>query len=263
MVETEKSKQAAPPKPSASIILLRDGPDGVELFVVQRSEAMDVAANATAFPGGALDQQDIDFANAINPEDHLLAVKINAIRELFEETGLLYASSEPEGHLLSAKQLEAVAHFRQPIIDEQLTFERFLADQGLHLRHDALFHFIKLVTPKVVRRRFSTDFFVAVEPADQRPDHHKDELQSAYWCSLQSLLKESATGSIELRFPTELNCVRLAQQDSVENIMTNLEHPVPVVTPFVEKLDDGILLTAPPEAGVGNMQRLVPLTIES
>lgn len=251
-------------KPSASIILLREGEQGVELFVVRRNAKMRFAAGATAFPGGALDQQDIDFAGAVNPSDKLLPYQINAIRELFEETGLLFASLQDSDEILSAAEVGKLSHYRKPIVDGELSFESFLKEQQLVLNTDALIHFSKWIAPEMVKQRFATDFFLARSPADQCDNYDIKQLDTgehdaAYWCPLATLMERLAGGEISMLFPTEMNCIRLMQENTVDQIIAAAVQPAPVVKTRAKKTEHGISVYAPPEAGVGPLVRELPI----
>ena len=251
---SESQATENPAKPSASIILLRDGDQGVELFVVRRNQQMRFAAGATAFPGGALDQQDIDFANRLNSGDEILPFRINAIRELFEETGMLFAA-DSAGNLLSAKAVNNLSHYRELLVSEQLSFEQFLAQENLTLMTNKLVHFACWVAPEIVEHRFATDFFLAPQPSDQQSEPDTGELDAAYWSPLTVLMNELRNGEISMLFPTEMNCLRLMQHQTVAEIFAAVRQPAPVIYTTIEQTADEIMLCTPPEAEVGLQKR--------
>ena len=245
---------ASQPRPSASIILLREGEQDVELFVVRRNQQMRFAPGATAFPGGALDRQDIEFAKKLDADDPLLPYRINAIRELFEETGLLLASDRT-GNFLSAAETAVLSHYRKALVDDLLSFEQFVSQEQLVLEIDSLVHFARWVAPAVVKPRFETDFFLALEPGDQQGQYDPGELDAAYWSPLGMLMQQLQQGEINMVFPTEMNCLRLMQHSTVEQLMSELAQPAPVIRTVAEETPEGIFLCTPPEAGVGEQRR--------
>lgn len=254
-VEHKQTPDSGPePRPSASIILIRDGDQGVELFVVRRNANMRFAPGATAFPGGALDKQDRDFANAINPQDDILPFRINAIRELFEETGLLLARNK-HGELLNRSEALALFHYREPLVNDVLSFEAFVQKESLQLNLDSLVHFARWVAPAVVKPRFATDFFLAPQPGDQHSEPDTGELDAAHWVPLQTLMSQVESREVKMVFPTEMNCLRLMQQPNVNEIMAAATQPAPIIRTVSEETDEGIFLCTPPEAGVGFHRR--------
>src|SRR3954471_15158668 len=104
-----ESKLIATPQPAATVMLLRDGDDGMEVFMIVRHEKSDVHAGALVFPGGRVDPEDYDlaldsavFAAQDGVDSRMAALRVGAVRETFEECGVLLARPRGEQALVSA-----------------------------------------------------------------------------------------------------------------------------------------------------------------
>src|SRR5450755_1146177 len=133
---------------SATVMLLRDGADGLEVFMLRRHSAMATSPGRHVFPGGLVDAA--DYGNRTADEAFVIA----AIRETFEETGVLMATSNTGQQLdLEAERIALVAH--------QTTFDDVLARHNLTAELDALRPWSHWITPLYEPRRYDTRFFVA------------------------------------------------------------------------------------------------------
>src|SRR5947207_5797846 len=117
----EESKQAVMPLPAATILLLRDGEAGLEVFMVKRHHQIDFVAGALVFPGGRVDKGDSEAALRDHADgggewtDVMRAIGAAAIREAFEESGILLARDADTGNLVSAERLERLEPFRKAL----------------------------------------------------------------------------------------------------------------------------------------------------
>lgn len=216
---------AVTPKDAAAIILLRD-PDDPKVFWVKRAKTLKFMANYHAFPGGQRDAEDteVPMINAENDADAVM--RVAALRELFEETGVLIARGAEE---LSAARRAAL---RQELHEERTSFKDLLARARLQLDASLLTEAPRWVTPPHLPRRYDTRFYAAWLPAGQETEIIPGELEEGEWlrpkealqrwmdgdclivtpifCALQAL-KEGADD-----FAARMLCVSQEQRDHLE-----------------------------------------------
>jgi 8-oxo-dGTP pyrophosphatase MutT (NUDIX family) len=208
-------------KPSSTVVLARDGANAPELLLVRRHERS-AFGGAHVFPGGVLEPADARVADHCTgitaaEADALLHVSEGltwfsaAIRELFEESGVLLATVGRHG-----VDLEAT---RNALNEGALEWQAFVSDNALRLRCDALNYFSFWITPEALPRRFSTRFFLAAMPADQDAVHCGGELTDSCWMSAQDALTACHEGSIQLHFPTMRTLEALARHGTVDELL--------------------------------------------
>ncbi len=146
------AKPVAVPVPAATILILRDTADGMEVFMVKRHHQIDFVAGALVFPGGKASKGDFDaglaeFADcdpSWSAEMHALGAC--AIREAFEESGILLAR-DATGAFVSATHLAALSHYREKLEKHEIALLDMLRAEKLRLACDCLVHFAHWVTP--------------------------------------------------------------------------------------------------------------------
>lgn len=190
---------APPPRAAATLLLLRDGDGGVEVALLQRSAHLGFAKGMYVFPGGALDEDD-----ARHGDPWLVA----AIRETFEECGVLLAEPSP------ARELEAL---------RQRAFADVLTELQVHPAVDALHMFAHWVTPEVESRRFDTRFYAAELPAGQDLLALTGEHQAVGW------FRPGDTQGLPMLPPTVAALAEVARHDTVEQVLAVTRHPVPIM----------------------------------
>ncbi len=256
---------AAPvtPLPAASILLLRDGPDGLEVLMMERHAAMGFAAGAMVFPGGKIDASDEapaliargNHSGNLSGSLDLSAFRLGALRELFEEAGILLGV-DAEGEAVDpTRAAELAALHREDVLGNPPAFAAMLGTEDLYLAAGDLVHFAHWITPQPVPRRFDTHFFVTRAPAGQGAVSDGQEAVSMSWLRPAVALEMAVSGEHMLMFPTKLNLGRLARSCTVDEALTvAASSPVVTVmpTPIVE--DGEIYLTIPPEAGYGEVK---------
>ena len=194
----------ASPRPSSTVILLREGADGIETCLVQR-HGRTAFGNTWAFPGGVVEAFDacvhdacagasaetlnrqLDVPNALNYYSA-------AIREVFEETGVLLGSARAAPAALAAS--------RAALNDGQLEWEHFVRDAGVELAADALHYLSYWITPVGLPKRFATRFFLARMPAGQTAQHCGRELVDCRWVGTAAAILENSDGRLPMAFPT-------------------------------------------------------------
>ncbi len=192
------------PRPSASVILVRDAPgeSGLETFMVRRHARSPVAPSAYVFPGGTVRPDDLD--EAAPPDGQLLAnvlsersdtpveparaaaLYVAAVRELFEEAGVLLVRDVGGGRLLEVDGAdhalqERLESTRLALQARDLSLAGVLADWGWQPAFDRLVPFSHWVTPTVLAARFDTWFFVAEMPVRQAALHDTIETSEGVW----------------------------------------------------------------------------------
>lgn len=245
---------------AATVVLLRDSPDGVEIFMVVRHHQIDFASGALVFPGGSLDKADEAIAaNAAlcvpcgDADVELLTFRIAAIREAFEECGVLLARRPGSASLLPAAELAPIEQkWRAGLNDGSLSFLDLLLEEGLVLATDAMIPYAHWITPEGMPKRFDTWFYLAVAPEDQLALHDGHEAVDSVWLTAQQALEGAASGKYTVIFPTERNLFKMAGYRSAdEAFAATRADKIVSVLPVLKKTDDGVYLNIPEEAGYG------------
>ena len=257
-------KEAAPIVPASTVLLLRDGAEGLEVFMVVRHHQIDFASGALVFPGGKADPQDFDaelreLADNGHDDDKLFAAQVSALRETFEECGILLARDLDTDKTIDGVKLASLQQYRQPIVDHEMTFAELLRSQGLRLQCGELGHFAHWITPDMMPKRFDTHFYATAAPEDHLALHDGHESVDSVWIKPSTALAEAEAGTRTIIFPTLRNIEKLAKFDSVSAALNacRAETPVPV-TPWVEKRGDERYLCIPPDAGYDVNEELMP-----
>jgi 8-oxo-dGTP pyrophosphatase MutT (NUDIX family) len=216
---SETAKPAAVPVPAATILLLRDGEQGLEVFMVKRHHQIDFVAGALVFPGGKLEKGDSDAALAAHCNGgeawtaEMRALGAGAIREAFEESGILLARDARTGDFVTPGRLEELQHYR-PLLDKR---EAVLADvlekEKLRLALDQLVHFAHWITPANMPKRFDTHFFLAVSPVGHAGSHDGHESVDSVWITPNGAISDRKKWNVI--FPTKLNLMKLDNSKTV------------------------------------------------
>lgn len=255
----------AQPVPAATILMLRDGPTGLETFMVVRHHQIDFASGALVFPGGKIDSGDYEVREYCHGVDALdnetLGVMAGAIREAFEECGVLLARAAGASELISGDRLITLDPYRRQLNENEVTFLEFLEREQLILACDCLLHFAHWVTPPMMPKRFDTHFYLAAAPWDHLAVHDGHESVDSIWISAKDALAGSKDGTYTIIFPTLLNIEMLGLSRDVENAMEMAEsRKIVEVLPWTEMREDGSYLCIPPEAGYPYSEQKLPDT---
>ena len=241
------------PKPAATVLIVRDAPE-LEVLMVRRSAGMAFGASAWVFPGGKVAPADADPAwddLSDGSYDHYeRSLRIAAAREVFEESGLLLATSS--GNELDAEAFSTFDSHRAGVEAEPARFLSLVRDAGLRLTLDRLVPFAHWITPSFEPRRFDTHFFLVRAPASQIVRHDGREAVDHEWVAPETLLARRREGQAKLMFPTRLNLEVLARAASAADAEGQARvRTVVTVEPKVEDRADGKVLVIPAEAGYG------------
>ena len=207
--------------------------------MVERAKKMAFAAGAWVFPGGRIDQADLELGAATGME----AAMVAAIRETLEEAAI------PVGLSPAPDQARARALQDELVADEP--FEGILRQNGISLDGAVLTPFARWVPKFHAVRRFDTLFFVAqCAPGEWEPRVIEGECTRAAWLSATELLELDRLAEARLIFPTRRNLERLAQHSSFEEIRADaLAHPIEPITPWVEQHGSEQFITIPADHG--------------
>ncbi len=226
--------EPAPARPASTVLLLRDGAGGLEVFMVVRHHEIDFASGALVFPGGRVEASDAVLAGG----DAAAAFRVAAIRETWEECGVLLA--------LPGAPAPADGEFAA-----------MLAARALVPHIAGLAPFAHWITPEPVPKRYDTHFFLAAAPADQDAVHDGQEAVDSVWIRPVDALQAGLAGSRKLVFPTRMNLTKLARHASVAEAFA-AAHATPVVTvmPQMRMTAAGRVLRIPAAADYGGEEFL-------
>jgi 8-oxo-dGTP pyrophosphatase MutT (NUDIX family) len=196
-------------KPSATVVLLRDTADALEVFMLRRLTAMAFAGGMHVFPGGVVD-----------PSDQ--TPTLTAIRETFEESGVLLAT----GNVADKELLE---QDRLALVDHRATLAEVLNRHHLVPRPDLLRPWSRWITPVFEPRRYDTHFFVALAPEGQQARDVGGESDDATWVAPQAALANAERGDWFLMPPTETTLRELLRYRSAEEAFAAAESREPYV----------------------------------
>ena len=251
----------APPRLAATVMLLRDGEAGMEVFMIVRHQSNDFASGALVFPGGRVDPEDHDlaadaavFAPQAGVDATAAALRVAAIRETFEECGVLLARARGESALVSAARLRDIeAAHRPAMARRETTFGAILAKENLTLAPETMVHFAHWITPEHVPKRFDTHFFLAAAPSDQIALHDGEEAVDSIWIPPTTAIESAKTGTYKLVFPTQMNLQKLAHHSAAPAAIDAARTSrVVTVLPKQERAGDGMrVMRLPLDAGYG------------
>ncbi len=241
------------PRPAATVTLVRDTPHGFEVLMMQRNFQSVFMPGMHVFPGGAVDQHDssaaiaalcsgLDDADAsrrLGIASGGLAYWIAAIRESFEEAGILLAcdSSGATVTLDDAVRAERFHSYRKRVEHGEHPLSDMLCDEGLRLPLQHMTYFSHWITPVGAPRRYDTRFFVAHAPQAQQPLHDNRETINHVWVRPAEALSLHKQKKFDMRTPTVHTLRLFAEHDSVATLIQRLQAlgDVPVIEPRIAK----------------------------
>jgi len=248
--------------PAATILLIRDGPppDGeLEVFMVQRHHQIDFATGALVFPGGKVDPGDHDARlrahsgpRAASLDEAALSVRAAAIRETFEECGVLLARPRGQEQLVSAPRLAAIRErYREALEAHDLPLAQLVEEEDLELAVDTLVPFAHWITPEFMPRRFDTTFYLVAAPPDQLALHDGLESVDSLWTTVARARSDAQSGRRTIIFPTLMQLGKLGRSRTVADALAAARaEPVVTVLPRLERDDSGRRrMVLPAEAG--------------
>ena len=212
-----RENRSVKPLPAATVTLVRDAPRGLEVLMLQRSHSLNFMPGVYVFPGGALDAadgspemqamcaglEDEAASRALGVERGGIAYWVAAIREAFEEAGILLAY-DASGNMVSlhGDAAERYRAHRSSLDERRGDFGAIVREEGLRLAVDRLTYFGHWITPVRAPRRYDTRFFLAVAPERQEARHDNYETIAHVWMRPQEALDLCARETLNMRFPT-------------------------------------------------------------
>jgi 8-oxo-dGTP pyrophosphatase MutT (NUDIX family) len=237
-------------RPAATVILLRDGPDGVEAWLLRRVAAMAFAAGATVFPGGRVDEADhgdVAFAGADpalltdrfgGSAEQARASVVAAIRETFEETGVLL--TRPPHDVVSDAQAARLARRRRQVEAREVSFTAVLTELDVAVDADLIRAWARWITPSAEPRRYDTRFYVAALPPGATADAETTEAAQAQWIRPAEALAEYERGERPMLTPTMLTLGELAGYATVAAVLAaSAARSLAPIEPEIVTLDSG------------------------
>lgn len=241
------------PIPSATVTLVRDTAGGLEVLMMQRNFNSGFVPGAYLFPGGAVDEQDAapdaselcvglddtQASGALGITSGGLAYWIAAIRESFEEAGLLLAY-EPGGGLVELLRDDMIERFsvhRRAVDEGGRSLAAIVREEGLRIAVDRLVYFSHWITPVGAPRRYDTRFFVAKAPAAQAPLHDNRETISHVWIRPGAALDQHRAGKFKMRIPTAHTLEQFAGFDRAASLLdaVRAQRVAPAILPRIDK----------------------------
>ncbi|HEU4946925.1 MAG TPA: NUDIX hydrolase [Kribbella sp.] len=246
-----EGRTPAEPRPASTVILLRDTSTGPEVYLLRRHQTMAFAAGMTVFPGGRVDETDASIADSWAgpppawfaerlgcPADTAAAFVAAAVRETFEESGVLLAGPSTESVVEDTTGDDWEAD-RVALEDRSLGFADFLHRRGLVLRADLLGVWAHWITPEFEPRRYDTRFFVAALPVGQVTRDVTSESDQVAWLSPAEAVRAVEAGDMAMLPPTYLCCRDLMPYGEVaEALAAAADRVVRPILPVLRIEDD-------------------------
>jgi 8-oxo-dGTP pyrophosphatase MutT (NUDIX family) len=235
-----------PVRDAATVVLLRDGAQGLETWLLTRTREMVFAAGMTVFPGGRVDEADAELpfddgacspiAQRFGCDEPLARALVGAaVRETFEETGVLLTS--PAAQLPDA---------RADVEAGRIGFGDLLRANGLVIDVTALRPWARWVTPRNEVRRYDTRFFIGALPPGAEPQDVTTESVSASWVGVTEAVAQAGAGTRQMLPPTIFTLTSLAGFGSVADAFAAAaERPLDAVRPTIRFEGERIIATMP------------------
>ncbi|QDL38558.1 NUDIX hydrolase [Rhodoferax sediminis] len=254
------------PIPSATVLMLRDAPHGLEVFLLKRHGLSDVLGGAYVFPGGKMDRQDMGFVGRLDQPTRVLhetlgepqlseaqaaALYVAAIREVFEEAGVLFAALEA----VLTPESWASLHAGRPFGEVLDLVDAPLAVAGL-------VPWSRWITPVAsvrARKHFDARFFVAAVPPGQEPVHDQHEATESVWLAPQRALREYWEGRIQLAAPQIMSLALLSRYRDVAGVLAEARgRKPPCIHPEVFDQGGIHIVCYPGDEGHSMRSRVIP-----
>jgi 8-oxo-dGTP pyrophosphatase MutT (NUDIX family) len=259
------------PRDAATVMLVRDAEVGsaVEVCMLRRNLASEFVAGAYVFPGGKLDpadrsaeaaalcrgRSDEEASGRLGLDGGGLAFWVAALRECFEESGVLVARHEDGvGELLDTSDEKTASRFedrRRALNEGRTTLVDICRDEGLALAADEMYYVSHWITPEVSPRRYDTRFFITAAPLGQTARHDAGETIATVWVRPDEALERHAALETVLLPPTVANLTSIAGYSSTEEVMAWARgvREVQTVLPIVLFEDGNLVILRPGDSG--------------
>ena len=253
--------ELVPVRDAATVMLLRDGADGLQVCMLRRNLNSDFVGGAYVFPGGAVDADDAapdvaglvtgwtdeSASRQVDVDAGGLAFWVAAIRESFEEAGLLLARDEAGRIVDLDTDAARWAEHRRAVDSGEGRLIDICRAEGLVLATDQIEYFSRWVTPLGAPRRYDTRFFVALAPEGQTPVHDDREVIATRWIRPSTALAEHRAGRFELIFPTVRTLESLQRFESADAVVAHASTigRIDPIVPRIVESESGMRIVLP------------------
>jgi 8-oxo-dGTP pyrophosphatase MutT (NUDIX family) len=258
---SDGSRTPVEAKHASTVVLLRRGdgtPGSLQVYLLRRHVDMAFAAGMCVFPGGGVDPRDFDhqigwagptaaqWADRMGVEESLArALVCAAVRETFEESGVLLAGPTPDS-VVSDTTGEDWEADRRALEAREVSFTDFLDRRGLSLRTDLLALWGSWVTPVFEPRRYDTRFFVAEMPEGQVTRDVSTESDKVLWLSVADAIRAVDDGQMLMLPPTYCTCMEVFEYGEPEDVLAAAAgRDLTPVEPEAVREGDGAYLVIP------------------
>lgn len=245
-------------QPAATIIVARDSADGIETLMLLRNPKSDFVGGVYVFPGGMVDDidrhpemvsvcqglSDNEASECLGMPQDGLAYWVAAIRECFEEAGILIAVDK-RGEFISLDKTDTAARFlgyRNALFEGRTDLMEICRTEGLRLAVGRIAYFSHWITPEVSPRRYDTRFFVGISPARQEGFHDKTETIAHTWIRPEDALTQHKQGEFKIILPTIKHLEALSGIDNTEDLMAmaRARRDIPTIMPKIVVDEKGV-----------------------
>jgi 8-oxo-dGTP pyrophosphatase MutT (NUDIX family) len=260
------------PVPAATVMLLRDTSAGPEVLLLARHSRSEFLPDAYVFPGGRVDEEDHALAERMSgvtaaqaaaavptvPPDQALGFYVAAIRETFEESGILLARRRGARELLAGDEAQALARHRLEVQAGDASFRALVLAEDLELAADSLAAHAHWITPEDSPRRFDTIFFAAETPRGQVALHDGVELTDHVWLRPEAGLAEFRAGQRHMIMPTWANLESLlAFQTAHRALEGSRKRTLVPILPVLRESGGKRRIEIPENAGYPTLEELL------
>ncbi len=248
---------------AATVLIVRDGDEGLEVFMLRRNLRSDFVGGAYVFPGGAVDppdrsldlehwcrgRSDAEASTRLGVDSGGLAFWVAAIRESFEESGVLLAYGS-DGELVRLDDPGTAERFvghRRAVDEGERSLLSVCAEEDLRLAVDTMWYFGHWITPEGAPRRYDTRFFLAAAPTAQTPVHDDREVIANLWIRPADALARHAAGELAMLPPTIASLRALEPSTTAVDALAAAAEmvDVPTVQPRVIMDEGGVRIVMP------------------
>ena len=248
------------PRPAATIVLLRDSDTGMQVLLLRRNRSAGFVPGAYVFPGGRVDASDatedtLAFVDGLTPEQaaHRLelvdgdppaiAYYLAALREAFEETGILVGRDGHGREPATAAEDERVDATRNDLMEDRISFAQVLERLECRIDGASVEYLAHWITPKPEPRRYDTRFFAAKVREAATPIVDPREMTDAVWITPDAALVRADEGTLPMIFPTLKTLEQLRDYETTNAALASLAgRSVRTVLPTLVIAEGGVTL---------------------
>jgi 8-oxo-dGTP pyrophosphatase MutT (NUDIX family) len=249
---------------AATVLLLRDGANGLEVLMITRHAETVFAGGALVFPGGRQDAEDaapalLAHCRGVPGDDTAqMALRVCGIRETYEEAGLLLARTEGCEALLTGIEIKAIVSGLTAKLGRAPDFTELVIQGEIELATDQLVLFAHWITPKIRPRRYDTYFYLAPAPDHQEALHDGHEAVASVWVQPGQAAQDGADKRVKMIFATRFNLLKLARNMARAAAFDAARtDTIVTVCPEYHETPEGLMWCIPIEAGYGVSETLV------